>query len=91
MARLPTKALDLKSGSVNFARGKTGIDRRCPLRPETVAALQEAIASRPTADKPEHRHLAFLTRKGQPWGLTTQRTPREMVKVKRRDFSWKGF
>ena len=47
-ATLPVKALDLQAGWVRFPRPKTGIDRRCPLWPETVAALQEAIASRPT-------------------------------------------
>ena len=47
VATLPVKALDLKAGWVTFPRPKTGIDRRCPLWPETVAAVQEALAERP--------------------------------------------
>ena len=57
VAGLPTKTLDLKPvpperrGWVDFARPKTGIERRCPLWPETVAASRPlyAIGRRPRA------------------------------------------
>jgi integrase len=45
-ALLPTSALDLDAGWLNFPRPKTGIPRRGPLWPETVAALQ-SVASGP--------------------------------------------
>ncbi len=39
---LPTDRVDLKNGWHNFHRIKTGIERRCPLWPETVDALRVA-------------------------------------------------
>ena len=45
---LPRKALNLKKGWLDFGRPKTGIHRRCPLWPETVAALRAALDTRPT-------------------------------------------
>jgi integrase len=65
---LPTKALDLKTGWVVFPRPKTGVERRCPLWPETVAALQEALASRPKAKQPGAEGLVFITKYGCEWG-----------------------
>jgi integrase len=52
---LPLSALDLEVGWVNYARPKTGIDRRCPLWPETVKALREALAKR---KEPKDKALA---------------------------------
>jgi integrase len=66
-ARLPLSALDLKGGWVRLARSKTGIDRRCPLWPETVAALREAIADRPKSKNEADASLVFLTQRGLPW------------------------
>lgn len=37
---LPVGEVDLEGGWHNFARPKTEVDRRCPLWPETVAAIQ---------------------------------------------------
>ena len=45
-ALLPLSALDLKTGWLTYPRPKTGMERRCRLWPETVAALQEALARR---------------------------------------------
>ena len=52
IASLPTKAVDLKNSWVTFARGKTGIGRRCPLWPETVAAVAQALDDRPVPSSP---------------------------------------
>jgi hypothetical protein len=38
--------VDLERGWVDFPRPKTGIPRRCPLWPETVAAIRAAIKTR---------------------------------------------
>jgi integrase len=64
--RLPLTALDLDRGWINYPRPKTGIPRRCPLWPETVAALREALAARPEPKEPA-AGLAFVTRCGASW------------------------
>jgi integrase len=63
---LPLSALDLEGGWVDFPRPKTGILRRCPLWPETVGAVREALAGRPTPEKDEHAGLVFVTKYGAP-------------------------
>jgi integrase len=69
--RLPLSALDLDAGWANYPRPKTGIDRRCPLWPETVAALREALAQRPEPKDPADAGLAFVTRWGDCWTKDT--------------------
>jgi len=62
---LPLAALDFDGGFVNYHRPKTGIMRRCPLWPETVTAIREALSSRP---KPKGTDsLAFVTKQGSSW------------------------
>jgi integrase len=72
---LPLTALDLQRGWLTYARPKTGIERRCPLWPETVAALEEWLALRPAAKKPEHAALVFLTARGDSWAKETMDNP----------------
>jgi integrase len=67
IARLPISALDLAGGWVEFPRPKTGVHRRCPLWPETIAALREALQKRPTPRNAEDAGLAFMTRCGARW------------------------
>ncbi len=47
VAELPIRALDLESGWLDYARVKTGMPRRVPLWPETVAALQAVLDAHP--------------------------------------------
>ncbi|MEX1095245.1 MAG: tyrosine-type recombinase/integrase [Planctomycetales bacterium] len=61
VADLSTSALDLDGGWIDFPRPKTGIERRCPLWPETVAALRRAIEVRPTPRQKEDADCVFLT------------------------------
>ncbi len=64
---LPASALDLTGGWVNYHRPKTGVSRRCPLWPETVAALKEWLAVRPDPAGPADAGLVFITRTGRRW------------------------
>jgi integrase len=65
-ATLPLSALDLDSGWINYPRPKTGVERRCPLWTDTVAALREAIAERPQANDGA-ADLVFITSRGRAW------------------------
>jgi integrase len=65
--RLPLSALDLDNAVIDYPRPKTGINRRCPLWPETVQALKEALARRPAPKREEHAGLVFITKYGLPW------------------------
>jgi len=67
VATLPLSAVDLDIGMINFPRAKTGIDRRIPLWPETIAAIKEWLAVRPEPKFPDDAHLVFLTKHRRPW------------------------
>lgn len=67
LARLPRSVVDLKKGWVDYPRPKTGVHRRCPLWPETITAIEEALAIRPEPKSPEHADLVFVTKFGQCW------------------------
>lgn len=80
---LPISALDLEGGWINYPRPNTAIGRRCPLWPETVAALKEAIANRPAAKESANDGLVFITKYGEPWPKETSDNPvtKEMRKL----------
>jgi integrase len=66
VATLPLSAVDLDAGLIDFPRPKTGIPRRCPLWPETVAAIREALAKRPAPRGDAEAAFAFLSVRGTP-------------------------
>jgi integrase len=66
VATLPMSAMDLDVAMIDFPRPKTGIPRRCPLWPETVAAIREALAKRPKPRSEAEGALAFLSLRGSP-------------------------
>jgi integrase len=68
-------SLDLDGGWVNHPRPKTGIERRCPLWSETVEALREAIASRPSPKREEDAGLVFVTKYGAGWAKEKMDNP----------------
>jgi integrase len=67
VASLTRDTLDLDGGWVDLPRAKTGIARRAKLWDETVAALREALDTRPNAKREEHDDLVFITKYGKPW------------------------
>jgi integrase len=70
LGRLPAASVDLERGWLDYARVKTGIDRRCPLWPETVAAIRAAVTSLKEAKKARDTSaegLLFVTRSGMPF------------------------
>ena len=64
---LPVSALDLDGAWVNFPRPKNGRPRRAKLWPQTVAAIQAALAKRPKPRTPAAEPLVFVTKYGAPW------------------------
>jgi integrase len=64
---LPLAALDLDTGWIVYPRPKTGINRRCPLWPETIEALREALAKRREPKDPADAGLVFVTQRGLSW------------------------
>jgi integrase len=66
-AALPLSAVSLDRGWLDFPRPKTGIPRRAPLWPETIAALRLVIEGRPTPKGFAEVGLVFLTPDGLAW------------------------
>jgi integrase len=64
---LPLTAVDLQGGWITFPRPKTGIERKAKLWPETVSALQAALAERPTPKDATTEPLVFVTMHGNAW------------------------
>jgi integrase len=81
--RLPLSALNLQEQWVDFPRPKTGIGRRCPLWPETVEAIEAALAKRPRAKDEADAGLTFITKYGTPWAKANIDNPisKEMRKL----------
>ena len=80
---LPTGAIDLTGGWVAFPRPKTGIQRRCPLWPETVESLRCCLEQRPTPKNGDDAALVFVTKYGGRWAKDSSDNPisKEMAKL----------
>lgn len=69
LASMPIDAVDLETGWLNLPRQKTGVPRRIPLWPETLAAIREALAVRPTPNRGNER-LVFVKPQGGNYVVT---------------------
>ena len=67
IALLPTKAVDLEHQWLDYPREKTGVPRRIPLWPETVAALRDALAKRVTPKDKADSYLFFIGPRGDSY------------------------
>jgi integrase len=72
LAAMPMAAADLGRAILEYPRQKTGIPRRIPLWPETVAALREALQTRPKPKLEADRQLVFITKYGYRWVRTNE-------------------
>jgi integrase len=76
-ASLPLSAINLDKGWVVFPRPKTGVDRRCPLWPETVAILKDALRERP--EPKEETGLVFINSRGLAFVRTTEKSRTDTI------------
>lgn len=72
---LPMRSVDLDSGWIDYPRPKTGIERRCPLWPETIEALRAVVETRQLPKDRRDANLVFLTVQGQSWAKQTSDNP----------------
>jgi integrase len=72
---LPLTALDLDGGWVDYPRPKTGINRCCPLWPETVQALRAVLAERKEPKDAADGALIFVTKYGDSWAKDIADSP----------------
>ena len=75
-ANLPIRAADLDNAVIDWPRPKTAVERRCPLWPETVEALQVVLSRRK-----EGRELVFVTKRGKCYGEHTSSITHEFRKL----------
>jgi integrase len=75
VATLTQEAIDWHKGIIDFPRPKTGIPRRCVLWPETIEAIQAALACRPTPKDNTDTRYVFITKYGQSWAKDTNAGP----------------
>jgi integrase len=80
-ATLPVSSVDLKRGWITFPRPKTGIPRRCPLWPETVAAIRAVIEAHPEPDNPDARSLVFVNSRGLAFIRQTPKSHTDLISV----------
>ncbi|MEX2214013.1 MAG: tyrosine-type recombinase/integrase [Phycisphaeraceae bacterium] len=86
--------LDLEGGWLDFPRRMTGIARRCPLWPETVKAIREALAARREPADEADADAVFITKYRQRWvrGKSSDAVLQEFGKLlKAHGLNRKGF
>lgn len=72
---LPLSAIDLEGGWITYPRPKTGVNRRCPIWPETRDALKAVLVNRTEPKDPADAVLVFITKYGFSWAKDTSTNP----------------
>lgn len=75
ISKVPITAFDFARGWVKFPRPKTAVQRRCPLWPCTVDAVQEWLAQRPEPVDRANSGLAFIAPRGDSYVRETSANP----------------
>jgi integrase len=65
VATLDIDAIDLNGGWISYPRPKTGVPRKVPLWPETVAAIRDVLANRREPNDESHAGLLFISARGK--------------------------
>lgn len=81
-AHLPSSAIDLQSGWIDFPRPKTEVDRLCPLWPETIEAMEQYAKLRSRLNPDTQRW--FVDHRGKPWSNDQAEISRYFTVVRRR-------
>jgi integrase len=89
IAKLQFRMIDFEGGWIDYPRPKTGIERRCPLWPETSAALRESIGKR--TKKAKSHDFVFVTQRGDPISTTMRADFMQLVKKLKIHEYGKGF
>nr|MBA3482961.1 tyrosine-type recombinase/integrase [Pirellulales bacterium] len=86
VGKMPLSSLDFKGGWLNFPRPKTGIERRVPLWPETIASLRDWLKQRPDPISKAAEELVFVTSAGGSWSKSEADNPvcKETAKLLKR-------
>jgi integrase len=81
LAGLPLDAVDLKRGWTTYPRPKTEMERRAKLWPETIKAVGEAVAERPSPKDRADAGLVFITKYGHRWVRSRARDKKTAVPI----------
>ena len=92
VATLPLAYLDLDGGWSNYTRPNTTIKPRAALRPQTDAAVPEAVAASPDTQDHQDARLVFITPTGLRWvRAAVEKDAKDAVTVKADDGVSKAF
>ena len=80
LGNMEFRHIDLESGWLDYPRHKTGVERRAPLWPETVNALQEYVEVRKRPSQ-QYEESVFITKARRKWGHSS--LPSEFRKLRK--------